>query len=219
MALYLNLYHEVQNKKLKRQRDPLKIAIMGMLVIAVGLIAWYFYRLESVRGLTFEAGQKLAELKKYDPEAVDAQKQRDTYEQDIKLADAATRKMENRFYWAPLLQQIVQVVPAEVQVTGLDGAISSDGLKKVTLTVNGIATGDQPRAVAEQLRIAIQNKLTAAKYHSPTAIFRTLDDGTDPVQYQGKSLPTVNFVIDVTFTSPDVDEDSKPKIPTRLPKQ
>jgi Tfp pilus assembly protein PilN len=218
MALYLNLYHEIQKQKLKRQRDPLKIAIMGMVVIAVALVAWYFYKVESVRSKQREATDVVDELKANDPKAADAQKQLAAYGDDIKLSDAIIHKMENRFYWAPLLEQILQIVPPEIQITGLDGSISSDGLKKVTLTVTGIATGGQPRAVAEELRIALQSKLSAAQYSQPSAIFRSLEDGTEPVQYQGKSLPTVLFVIDVTFTSPDVDEESKPKTPTRVPK-
>ena len=79
--------------------------------------------------------------------------------------------MENRFYWAPLFEQLIQVVPSDVQITGLDGSVSSDGLKKVTLTVTGIATGGEPRAKAEELRIALQNKL-AAQYHQPTRHFQ-----------------------------------------------
>ena len=217
MAIYLNLYHEVQKQKLKRQRDPLKLAIMGLLVIAVGLVAWYFYRMEHVRSLEKEAGELITESHKFDPQANDAQKQVDAYDQDIKLSNAMIHKMENRFYWAPLLEQIVSAIPQDVQITGLDGSISSDGSKKVTLTVNGIATGSQPRAVAEELRVALQSKLSS-QYHQPTAIFRSLEDGAEPVQFQGKSSPTVLFLIDVTFTSPDVDEEGKEKPAVRIPK-
>lgn len=208
MALYLNLYHEIQKQKLKRQRDPLKLALLGLVMVAVGLVGWYFYRMEHVRGIQQQADAIQAELKKYDGQAADAQKQLDAYDQNIKLAGAMIHKVENRFYWAPLLQQIVEVVRPDVQITALNGTVSSDGDKKVTLTVTGIATGGQPRAVAEELRTALQNKLSG-KYLVPTAVFRSLEDGAEPVQYQGKSSPTALFVIDVTFTSPDVDEAAK----------
>jgi len=198
MALYLNLYHEVQKQKLKRQRDPLKLAIMGLLFVAMGLIAWYFYRLEHVSNRRHDAANVEDDLKKYGPLADAAQKEHDAYDQNIKLAAAIMHKMENRFYWAPLLEQIVQIVPPEIQVTGLDGSVSTEGSKKVTLTVTGMATGSEPRAKAEELRIALQSKL-AAQYHQASAIFRSLEDGTEPVQYQGKFLPTVLFVIDVKF--------------------
>lgn len=212
MALYLNLYHEIQKQKLKRQRDPLKLAIMGLMMVAVGLVAWYFYRMEHVRDIQRQAGDIQADLKKYDGQAAEAQKQLDAYDENIKLADAMIHKVENRFYWAPLLQQIVEVVPPDIQITAVNGSISSDGTKKVTLSVTGIAAGGQPRAVAEELRIALQNKLSG-KYLVPTATFRSLEDGAEPVQYQGKSSPTALFVIDVTFTSPEVDE--APKQPVR----
>src|ERR1700677_891110 len=183
MALYLNLYHEIQKQKLKRQRDPLKIAIMGMVVIAVGLVGWYFYRMESVTGIMRTAGDKVAEMKTLAPQADDAQNQHDTYSAEIKLSDTIIHKMENRVYWAPLLEQLVQVVPAEVQITGLDGLISTDGLKKVTLTVTGIATGSEPRSVAEQMRMALLAKLSS-QYRTATAVFRSLEDSPETVQYQ-----------------------------------
>ena len=213
MALYLNLYHEVQKQKLKRQRDPLKLAVMGLVVVAAGMVVCmrYFYRMERVRDIAQQqAGDVITELKKSndDAEATAKQKELDAYDENIKLADAMIHKVENRFYWAPLLQQIVEVVPPDVQITALNGSVSSDGAKKVTLTVTGIATGSQPRAVAEELRIALQNKLSG-QYTQPTAVFRSLEDGTEPVQYLGKSSQTALFVIDVTFTSPDVDEAAK----------
>jgi hypothetical protein len=217
MALYLNLYHEIQKQKLKRQRDPLKLAVMSLLVVAAGLVAYYFWRTISVKHSQQLAGEVMADLKKYDPLSKDAQTQIDTYQENIKLADAIIHKMENRFYWAPLLGQIITVVPEDVQITGLDGSISSDGLKKVSLTVTGIATGGQPRAVAEELRIALQNKLST-QYTQSSAVFRSLDDGVEPVQYMGKSSPTVLFIIDVTFTSPDIDDAGKNAKPTRHPK-
>jgi len=217
MAIYLNLYHEIQKQKLKRQRDPLKLAIMGLLVVAMGLVGYYFYRVEHVKGLQQQANEVSSELKTIQPQADQAQKDYDTYDQDIKLASAMIHKMENRFYWAPLLQQVVDVVPQDVQITGLDGSISSDGMKKVTLTVTGMATGSQPRAVAEELRIALLNKLST-QYHQPNAIFRSLEDGSEPVEYQGKASPTVLFVIDVTFIRPDVDDAEKNAKPMRVPK-
>lgn len=217
MALYLNLYHEIQKQKLKRQRDPLKLAIMGLLMVAVGLVAYYFYRVEHVKNLQRLAADITATAKKDEPLSADAQKQVETYEQEIKLAAAVVHKMENRFYWAPLLGEIMTVVPPDVQVTGLDGSVSTDGSKKVSVSLNGIATGGQPRAVAEELRIAIQNKLSR-QYGQSSAVFRSLDDGAEPVQYMGKSSPTAVFTIDVTFTSPDVDEAEKSAKPLRVPK-
>ena len=217
MALYLNLYHEVQKQKLKRQRDPLKLAMLGLLVVAVGLVAYYFWRMESVKKSQEAAGAVIADLKKNDPRAADAQKHIDEYDAEIKLADAVIHRMESRFYWAPLLGQIIEIIPPDVQITGLDGSIANDGTRKVTLSVTGIATGGQPRAVAEELRIALQNKL-GAQYSQPAATFRSLDDGAEPVQYLGKTSPTVEFVIDVTFVSPDPDEAAKAAKPTRVPK-
>jgi hypothetical protein len=217
MAIYLNLYHEIQKQKLKRQRDPLKIAIMGLIVIAVGLVGYYFFKVERVHIIEVEAGGVSDDLRKILPKADQAQKDYDTYDRDIKLAAAMIHKMENRFYWAPLLQEVIDTVPQDVQITGLNGTVSSDGGKKIILTISGMAAGSQPRAVAEELRIALQNKL-ATDYHQPTTVFRSLEDGPEPVVYQGKSSPTVLFVIELTFTRPDIDDADKIAKPIRVPK-
>ncbi len=218
MALYLNLYHEVQKQKLKRQRDPLKIALMGMIVVAALMVVSYFWRLERVNVAKQKAGDVTMQLKKSNDDAKAAQEELAVYQENIRLSNAIIHKIENRFYWAPLLSQVVAAVPSDVQITGLDGSVTNnEGTKKITLSLTGIATGSQPRAVAEDLRTALQGKLASAQYMQPTAIFRSLDDGTEPVQYQGKSSPTALFVIDITFTSPDVDEATKAK-PARIPK-
>lgn len=212
MALYLNLYHEVQNQKLKRQRDPFKIAIAAALMVAVGFIGYYLWRVEVVKRARSAAAQIQSDWGKLEPKFKEAEAQKQEYEQNIALADILTHRIENRFYWAPLIQQIVEVVPQEVQVTALDGSLSTDGTKKVSLSISGLAADPQPRAVAERLRIAIQNKLSS-QYRQATATFVSLEDGAEPVVVQGHSVPTATFVIGVTFSSPDIAEADKPLTP------
>jgi len=42
----------------------------------------------------------------------------------------------------------------------------------------------------------------------PIAVFRSLEDGAD-MSFQGKNMPTASFVIELTFTAPDIDEAAK----------
>jgi Tfp pilus assembly protein PilN len=212
MSLYLNLYHEVQNKKLKRQRDPLKIGIMALAVVAMGFVLYYIWRFEAVRSIRFQAAGVQSDWIKLSPKQKTAQARRDELDQNRKIAEGIVHHVENRFYWGPLLDQFIQVIPPSIQITVLDGELALDGSKKVTLTVSGISTGDQPRAVAEELRIALQNKL-ALQYQQVTSVFGSLDEGI-PIQYQGRSSPSATFVINISFICPDVDAtktDAKPQ--------
>jgi hypothetical protein len=219
MALYLNLYHEIQKQKLKRQRDPFKIGIMVMLMVAVGFIAYYFWRLESVQKSTRELLRVQSEWKATEPKQKVALARRDELDLNVKLRDAIVHKIENRFYWAPLLNSILRVTPPEVQITGFGGEALNTGPKKITVSVSGISTGAQPRNVAEKLRTTLQNEL-ALHYQQVTTVFGTLDDNAETIQYQGRTLPTSTFVINITCTAPDVDDVDKAsvKTPTRTPK-
>ena len=208
MALYLNLYHEIQKQKLKRQRDPFKIGIMVILMIAVGFIAYYFWRLEAVKISTHELIRVQGEWKNAEPKQKAALTRRDELDENVKARDALVHKIENRFYWAPLLASIAHVTPPEVQIASFDGGAINTGAKKITVRITGIATGAQPRTVAEKLRTTLQNELSL-HYQNVTSVFGGLEDNVETVQYQGKTLPTANFIIDITCTARDIDDAEK----------
>jgi hypothetical protein len=214
MAIYLNLYHETQRQKLKRQRDPFKLAIVGALVVVIGFIGYYFWRSEAVSRVKRESQGVEADWNKLEPKQKAAKDRVAELTQNINLADALNHKVENRFYWAPMLQQLIQIVPPDIQITGMDGAVSLDGSKKVSISLRGMATGAQPRSVAEDLRTTLQNKL-GSKYKDVTSVFGTLEDGAETVQYEGKALPTALFTINLSFVSPDVDETTAKPAPRR----
>jgi hypothetical protein len=207
MAIYLNLYHEIQRKKLQRQRDPVKIAIMAGLLVASGFVGYYFWRLEAVRSVKSQQAQVQSQWDKLEPKQKAAQARSEELKSNISVARSLEHHAENRFYWAPLVEQILQTIPPDVQITGINGTLTSQGSKKVTVAIDGLAAGDSPRAVAEQLRIAFQTKLSS-QYNNVTSVFRTLEDAPEPVQIQGKNETAAVFVIDVVLTRPDVDDNS-----------
>ena len=117
--------------------------------------------------------------------------------------DAGTRltqRIEGRFYWAPLLEQIVAVVPREVQITKLQGDVNGDPLKKCQVTLDGVSAGSDPRKVAEELRQSLSENL-GKKYKNVTTAFRQLEDGTEQVTLDGQQLSTATFAINVTLQS------------------
>ena len=106
------------------------------------------------------------------------------------------KRIEGRFYWAPLLEQIVPLVPTEVQITKLQGDVTGDSLKKCLMTIDGISAGSDPRKVAEELRQSISESL-GKRYKNVVTSFRQLEDGTERVNLDGKTWPTATFAINV----------------------
>ena len=66
MALRINLYHEILRTKKQAQYDPLKLAMLSIVVIAIGLVSWYIVELNK-RSTAVSAydTQKVKEF--YDP--------------------------------------------------------------------------------------------------------------------------------------------------------
>lgn len=216
MALYLNLYHEIQKQKLQRQRDPLKIGIMVLLFIALIFVGYYLWRMGSASHAKSELARVQSEWSATEPKEKAATTRKNELDVEDKLKESLVHKIENRFYWAPLLDKVVHIVPSDVQITGFDGSVTNTGPKKITLSITGMATGAQPRSVAEDLRTTLQSKF-AADYQQATSVFQSLDDSTESVQFEGKTTPVANFVITVSFTSPDISDTGTPK-PVRAKK-
>jgi Tfp pilus assembly protein PilN len=198
MALNLNLYHEIQKQELQRRRDPLKIGIYVMVLLALGFVGYYFFRLQSYYSVKNELAGVVSRWQSAEEKQKAAKARMDELNQTIKVADAFKNRIEGRIYWAPILERIVRAVPPEIQITQLTGAVASDGSRKISVALTGVATGALPRTVAEQLRTALENKFTADYAHA-TSTFKSLEDGDDTVAYQGKNLPTAIFSIDLRF--------------------
>lgn len=196
MPLRLNLYHEVQKQAALKRRDPLKLSLYGLGGIAVCMAGYYFLQFGKSHGLNSELDRLKVEHAKLDPEAKTALKREEELTANIKVNETLERRIEDRFYWAPLLGHLVGVVPREVQLIKVTGEIASDASRKCSLTLNGISAGTDPRRIAEDLRIAVAERL-GTQYRNVTATFRSLDDGAEPVTLEGKQLPTAAFAIGV----------------------
>jgi hypothetical protein len=112
------------------------------------------------------------------------------------------KRIEGRFYWAPLLAQLSQVVPREVQITRLGGEVTGDNVRHCVMTIDGLAAGPDPRRVAEALRTAIAERL-GPHYASVTSTFKSLEDGTETVLLDGRQTATAIFTINVQFHTPE----------------
>ncbi len=198
MPIRLNLYHEVQKQAALKRRDPLKLSMFGIGAIAVCFAGYYAVQLGRSISLHSQLSSLKAEYEKLDPQAQSAKKHEDELIAQIKLNDAVQRRIEDRFYWAPLLDEVRQVVPREVQLTKISGDVTGDVVRKCSLTVDGVSAGADPRQISEDLRTAIADRL-GTKYRNVISNFKALDDGAEQIPLDGKQLPTATFAINVAF--------------------
>ncbi len=200
MALRLNLYHEVHKAKALQRRDPLKLSMYALVAVVACFAGYYLVEIIKLHSLSTELSRVKAEFTKLEPKAKIAKKREEELHSQMKAGDLLVQRVESRFYWAPLLEQIMQVVPREVQVTRLAGDLTGDGLRRCAISLDGLSAGVDPRKVAEDLRTAITEKFSP-KYQNVSSKFRSLEDGTELVLLDGKQVPTATFAINVELFS------------------
>lgn len=200
MALHLNLYHEVQKARQLQRRDPLKLSIFGLGGLAACFAIFYIFEISRMHGMSVALNKVQAEYNILEPKAKAAKKREEEINVGIRKSELMAKRIEQRFYWAPMLEQISQAVPREVQITRLVGDLSGDGIRKCSLTLDGISAGGDPRKVAEDLRTAIAEKL-GPKYKAVNSSFKSLEDGTEVVLLDGRQMATANFAINVQLTT------------------
>jgi hypothetical protein len=201
MALRINLYHEVIRAKKQEKYDPLRLSMLGLGVIAVGLALYYAAQYASMSSVRSSYNAKQNEYTALVAKAKSAKEEGDRLSKQIDLSGKFRKRIEGRFYWAPVFEQLVSIVPPYVQITKCSGDVALEGARKCQLTIDGIAAGDEPRDVAEKLRVALVEKLSM-KYKGVVAAFKTpgsLEDGSEKVTFEGRKLFTATFSITVSF--------------------
>lgn len=200
MPLCLNLYHEIKQQRSASRRDPLKISLYVLGAVVASFAGWYFWEAGKMAGLSRELAQKKAEFDAIEPRAKAAQKREEDLQQTFKISEKLVKRIEGRFYWAPVLAQITTLVPREVQITKFAGDCQGDAPKKCQFTVDGLSAGPDPRKVAEELRQSLVENF-GKQFKNVDAKFRTLEDGTELAMLDGKKWPTASFAINVQFQS------------------
>ena len=216
MALHINLYHEIQKQRQLQRRDPLKLSLFGLGAIVVCFAAFYGLQLGRTHGINMALSKTKAEFDKVEPVAKAAKKREEEINAQIQLNELLAKRLENRFYWAPMLEQLLQVVPREVQITRFAGDITGDGMRKCQIAIDGLSAGSDPRRVAEELRTAIAEKLASnPKYKNVASNFKALDDGAENVALNGAQVPTASFAINISLAT---GEEPPPPAPARKKK-
>ena len=202
MPLTINLLHEEQYLLQQRKRDPLKLGLYALAGVAALFVLYYFVRLAAGSVTINEMHAREADWAKQEPLAAAAAKRETDLNAQIIAAASITHRIENRFYWAPLIELLARSVPPNVQLTGFTG--SNEGkADRITLVLEGLAAGDVPRFAAEQFRTGIGNRL-GKTYKNVTTAFRGLDETASNVPLNGKPTPTASFSIEVAFDNPSI---------------
>jgi hypothetical protein len=218
MALRLNLYHEIARERLQRRRDPLKILLIFACVIAAGLMFYYVARYHQVRLVSNRLAGVRAEWAATEPKEKEAKEQEAIFTAQLSKRDLITRRIESRFYWAPVLEEIVRTVPREAQLLRMEAELSKDRPGTCLITLTGVAAGAEPRAAAEELRTRLADAM-GARFKKASAVFKFLEDSTEPAQVEGRLLATANsaILIDVGVPETAPAPASTPAAPAATP--
>jgi hypothetical protein len=202
MALNLNLLHEQILEQRQRQRDPLKLGMIFVGAIAALLFVNYLWNGYKALQTKHRLNVVQSEWAKVEPKVTAAQKRAQELTKIIDTTRVLDGFIDGRFYWAPLLENISRCVAPNNQLTSLEGLVLGEK-KGVSITVEGVAAGGEPRAAAEDLRQLLLEQLSQ-HYGDVKVEFRALEDLDTIVNVGGSSLAMSRYVLSVTFNPASV---------------
>ncbi len=213
MPLTLNLLHEQQFLLKQSKRDPLKLGLYALGGVAALFVLYYGYRFAQSSAVDSELSARKAEWAKQEPAARAAETQETEYTARVATAALVAKRIDNRFYWGPLLGTLLKAIPPTVQIVNFNGTNETHA-DKVTLTLEGVVTGDVPRLVADKFRGELTGAL-GKTYQGVETSFRSLDESSGSVTFNGKTTPTAHFTIEVKMNKPGAEPAATPAAPAR----
>jgi hypothetical protein len=198
MALHLNLLHEEIAEQRLRQRDPLKIGVRVLVGLGALMVAYYLWNAYKVLEIKNRLGQVQHDWAKVEPKVTAAQKRTAELNGIISTTKVLDRMIEDRFYWAPFLEKLSRCVALNAQLTNIDGTVLEDG--KISVVIEGLAAGREPRAAAEELRQLLLEQL-GQSYLQVKVEFKSLEDLDTIVSIGGTNQAMARFSINATFAT------------------
>ena len=209
MPLQLNLLHEEILEQRQRQRDPLKLSIYAAIGLAVLLVLNYLWTGYRVLESKSRLNAVQSEWTKIEPKVTAAQKRAEELNGIISTTKTLDGFIDRRFYWAPLLEKVARCVTPNIQITALEGAVEEE--KGITITLDGVAGGREPREVAEDFRQMLLEQI-GKEEPSVKVEFKTLEDLDTTVSVGGTNVTTAHFIVMVGW-------DPFPKAPEPAPSE
>jgi hypothetical protein len=192
MPLQLNLLHEEIHEQRQRQRDPLKLSIYAGIGLAALLVLYYLWTGYRVLENKSRLNSVQNEWTKVEPKVSAAQKRAEELNGIISTTKALDTFIDQRFYWAPLLEKVAHCVTPNIQITALEGAVEEE--KGISITLDGVAGGREPREVAEDFRQMLLEQI-GKDQPSVKVEFKTLEDLDTTVSVGGNNVTTAHFIV------------------------
>ncbi|MEY2490128.1 MAG: hypothetical protein QOC70_2070 [Verrucomicrobiota bacterium] len=214
MALHLNLLHEEFQEQRQRQRDPLKIGMMVLGGLGALMFLYYMWNAYQTLGIRNRLNAIQSDWSKVEPKVTSAQKRSAELNSIISTTKVLDGMIDGRFYWAPFLEKLSRCVALNAQITSIDGIVLDDN-KSVSVMIEGLAAGREPRAAAEELRQLLLEQL-GQSYHSVKVEFKTLEDLDTLVKIGGANTAMARFGLSATFDpSATAKADPSPTRPSK----
>jgi hypothetical protein len=198
MALHLNLLHEEIFEQRQRQRDPLKIGMMVLGALGAMMFAYYLWNAYKALEIRNRLGQAQHDWAKVEPKVTTAQKRSAELNSIISTTRVLDGMIDGRFFWAPFLEKLSRCVAMNAQLTSIDGTVLEDG--KISIAIEGLAAGREPRAAAEELRQLLLEQL-GQSYSDVKVEFKLLEDLDTIVNIGGSNLAMSRFGISANFST------------------
>jgi len=220
MALHLNLYHEIHTQAQQRARDPFKLAGLAGIILVIFLVGYYFIRMGSVETVRKQAVALKGKWRTLQPQEAQAKARYQKLVAQAKVNEVLRQRIENRFYWAPLLARLGETVPPTIQIQQITGTSSSDraGSGLHTVILKGIAASELPRVFAEEFRLNLKTALSK-EYDNVKATFdaNSLEETAEKIEFNGASLNTAQFRIRLEFQPRKAAEPTPEATPQATP--
>jgi len=213
MALHLNLLHEEILEQRQRQRDPLKIGIMVLCFLGVLMVLNYMWKGYKTLEIRSRLNQVQADWAKIEPKVTAAQKRSAELNSIISTTKVLDGMIDDRFFWGPFLEKLSRCVALNAQLTSIEGTVLDDN--RVSVTIEGLAAGREPRAAAEELRQLLLEQL-GQSYNEVKVEFKALEDLDTIVRIGGGNMAMARFSLGVTFNTGVA---KPPPVPVRKSKQ
>jgi hypothetical protein len=205
MPIRINLLHEEERALLERQRDPLKIALLGAVVIGLGLFGWYSVMATQASAKKAELAVLQADWDAKKPMAEEGAAQEAILTKKFEAHQSLLRRSRDRIFWAPILEKMLVVVRRDMQITDFIGSIIEGA--KVEIILNGKTVGQEPRSIAEYLRSELERSIGTAHPES-SVTFQSLEENQTPLEIQGRTFRNSDFSIKIDVKIPEKSEET-----------
>src|SRR2546430_17688987 len=213
MALHLNLLHEEIFEQRQRQRDPLKIGMMVLAALGAIMLVYYLWNAYKVLEIRTRLSQAQQNWAKVEPKVTGAQKRSAELNSIISTTKVLDGMIDGRFYWAPFLEKLSRCVALNAQLTSIDGTVLDDGT--ISIVIDGLAAGREPRAAAEELRQLLLEQL-GQSYQEVKVEFKALEDLDTIVKIGGSNQAMARFSLNATFSTVEAKATPTPGPRTKI---